>query len=163
MLWIFYIIHQLRSIEQAILKMTESFYRMKEGCKPRTFYNCIRPFLAGSNGNPSVPAGVIYDGCYGNTPQKYNGGSAAQSTLFPVFDAIFDISHEDIPGPNSFLKEMQRFYMPREHGDFVVYLHRNSKRRSIKSYISMLEKMSVEDPKFNHALSEMKKRYNFFV
>ena len=67
MLWVFYIIHQLRSIERAILKMTESFYRMKEGCKPRTFYNCIRPFLAGSNGNPSVPAGVIYDGCYGNT------------------------------------------------------------------------------------------------
>ena len=110
-----------KSIERAISKMTESFYRMKEGCKPRTFYNCIRPFLAGSNGNPSVPAGVIYDGCYGNTPQKYNGGSAAQSTLFPVLDAIFAISHEDIPGPNSFLKEMQRFYMPREHGDFVLY------------------------------------------
>ena len=92
-LWIPYVTFQLYLIEDAIRKMIRSFKRMKEGCNPTIFYNYIRPYLAGSKGNPSMPDGVIYDGVFDNKPQMFSGGSAAQSTLFPVLDAIFNINH----------------------------------------------------------------------
>ena len=61
--------------------MIRSFKRMKEGCNPSIFYNYIRPFLAGSKGNPSMPDGVIYDGVFDNKPQMFSGGSAAQKEI----------------------------------------------------------------------------------
>lgn len=42
--------------------------------------------------------------------QKYYGGSAAQSTLFPALDAALEVSHS-AHSSNAFLLEM-RDYMP---------------------------------------------------
>ncbi len=165
-LWIPYVTFQLYLIEDAIRKMIRSFKRMKEGCNPSIFYNYIRPFLAGSKGNPSMPDGVIYDGVFDNKPQMFSGGSAAQSTLFPVLDAIFNINHAKIPGPNSFLKEMQRFYMPHEHNNFVLYLLKNHKNNSITEFISKIDSlntMTKNSNGFKHTYSMLKTRYNFCI
>ena len=162
-LWISYMTFQLISIAKAIQKMIQSFKRMKEGCNPRIFYNYVRPFLAGSK-NPCMPNGVIYDGVYNNEPQKYSGGSAAQSTLFPVLDGIFGVSHDAIPGPNSFLKEMQRFYMPHEHSNFILYLLNHRKKISILTFIAAVDNIGITtSSSFVHTFSIFKKRYNFCI
>ena len=135
--------------------MTETISRMSDGCDPGAFYNFVRPFLAGTAGNPAMPNGVIYEGYEKYSgPQKFNGGSAAQSTIFPVLDAALDVAHNN-PVSEGFLKEMQRFYMPKEHREFVLYLRDYGKEGVM---------LSIEDLVTNvldgHERRAVSQRYN---
>ena len=50
---------------------------------------------------------------------KYNGGSAAQSSLIPILDTLFNIKHPKHGG--DFLRKM-RNYMPVYHRNFIKYI-----------------------------------------
>ena len=124
--WMAYVCSLLSRMESAIENMTTSFSKMKQKCDPYIFYHRVRPFLSGTKGNPTIPHGVVYEGVYNNERQQCSGGSAAQSTLLPIFDSALGIKHES-SSSSEFIKEM-REYMPKEHRAFIVYLHDRMKR-----------------------------------
>jgi indoleamine 2,3-dioxygenase len=137
-----------RSFEQiaaVISNMTQSLAQMKEGCDPYIFFHRVRPFLSGWKSNPAVPNGVRYIGVRekwdnrqtncdssklgnsGECPidqfpfQEFSGGSAAQSSLLPLFDMALGVdhsAHDAGPSSNRFLYHMRQ-YMPKPHRKFL--------------------------------------------
>lgn len=104
----------LAAITNRIYAITDLMNRMEERCRPRVFYDHVRPYLS------SWPkAGVIYEGV-DKTPQHLIGGSAAQSSLLQAFDAAMGVMHED-DRSRPFLRTM-RDYMPPAHRRFLQWL-----------------------------------------
>ena len=88
--------------------------RMEEYCRPRIFYDHVRPYLSGW-----PEPGVVYEGVT-DQPQRLFGGSAAQSSLLQSIDAAMGITHQDSRS-RPFLQAM-RDYMPPLHRDFIHWL-----------------------------------------
>jgi indoleamine 2,3-dioxygenase len=109
---------RLCAISRGVAGMTAAMRRMSHGCAPETFYHRVRPFLSGCKNNPALPEGLIYGNEHGGKPQQFFGGSAAQSSLLPVLDAMLGVTHSE----SAFLDAMRDEYMPREHGAFVRLL-----------------------------------------
>lgn len=96
--------------------------RVRLWCDPHTYYHRVRPFVSG------WPApGVIYEGVW-SEPRRYLGGSAAQSSLIQLFDALFGIAHPDSPA-GSYLRTV-RDYMPKPQRQFVEDIERTSAVRA---------------------------------
>ena len=72
---------------------TRSLHLSNNFCD-KSFFNVLRPYLAGSKNNSNIKGGFIFEGV-SNEPKEYYGGSAAQCSLIQVFDAILGIKHED--------------------------------------------------------------------
>jgi hypothetical protein len=99
--------------------------RMYENCDASFFFNNLRIYLSGSK-HDKFPEGVKVEGT--DIVLKYNGGSAAQSSLIQIFDALFEITHVD--HTKQFLQN-QRDYMPNQHRKFIEYVEGNLRLRSI--------------------------------
>lgn len=94
--------------------------RTREWCDPYVFYHRVRPFLAGWPNS-----GVVYEGV-SETPQKYVGGSAGQSSLIQAIDALLGVSHS--AQTDSYLRGV-RNYMPVPHRRFLTDIENNSRVR----------------------------------
>src|SRR5690606_13082711 len=79
------LVQSLQTIEQTIDSMRRVIKRMSEKCAPQFFYHQLRPFLTGWADHALFPNGMIYTGV-SPMPTHYVGGSAAQSSIFPVLD-----------------------------------------------------------------------------
>lgn len=102
-------LRMLQELPPAISGMKKELNRMFEHCKPEVFYHQIRPYLASFED-------MHFQGV-SNTPiRSYHGGSAAQSTLFPVLDAILGVKQA-----SPYLTAM-RAYMPPRHAALVKHL-----------------------------------------
>lgn len=96
--------------------------QMRSWCDPYVFYHRVRPFLTG------WPApGVIYEGV-SSTPRKYVGGSAGQSSLIQVVDALLGVEHGDSHS-GRYLRDV-RSYMPVGHRRLVTDVERYSRVRA---------------------------------
>ncbi|MBV99146.1 Indoleamine 2,3-dioxygenase 1, partial [Eschrichtius robustus] len=88
---------------------------------PDLFFNVLRIYLSGWKGNPLLSEGLLYEGVW-DTPKKFAGGSAAQSSIFQCFDILLGIQHTvgGVPSDSAakFLQEM-RTYMPSAHQNFL--------------------------------------------
>ena len=102
-------------------------------CKPKHFYHNVRPFLGGSISDK----GWYLEGV--EEYVKYDGGSAAQSSLIQAEDIFFEISHNN----DSFLLRM-REYMPENHKSYLEYMEIRPKLSSIKWKISVEEWYKIE-------------------
>ncbi len=111
--------NQLKIIVDSLQRMYFTLCRMPDNCDPYIYYRRVRPYLHGWKNHPALPDGIIYQGVdeYAGKPQKFSGESGAQSTIIPVLDAAFGISHADDP-LRTYLMEMRR-YMPVEHRHFL--------------------------------------------
>lgn len=105
----------LREISEALDESTTVIKRLREKCDPNFFFNELRIFLSGGNNKNIFPNGIILEEI-NSQPLNYTGGSAAQSTLFQVFDALFEIKHVD--HGKDFLMEMRK-YMPATHKQYL--------------------------------------------
>ena len=74
--------------------------------------------------------GIVYEGCYDEQPQEFYGTSAAQSTLFPVIDAVLGVSHS-----NAYMLETLE-YMPRGHRQLVQHLRSRRGETSVEAYLA---------------------------
>jgi len=95
-------------------RMHATLLRMYEQCDPHIFYHRVRRFLGGWEA-----PGMIYEGV-SETPQRYSGGSAGQSSLIQALDAGLGVRHVS-PDSSPFLSEM-RAYMPPPHRRFLEAL-----------------------------------------
>uniref|UniRef100_A0A8C5KG64 Indoleamine 2,3-dioxygenase 1 n=1 Tax=Jaculus jaculus TaxID=51337 RepID=A0A8C5KG64_JACJA len=93
------------------------FQKIHEYVDPSLFFNVLRIYLSGWQGNPQLPDGLLYEGVW-DTPKKFAGGSAAQSSIFQCFDVLLGVKHGSKGG---FLQEM-RTYMPPAHQSFLCSL-----------------------------------------
>ncbi len=101
--------------------MHTALHRIREWSDPHTYYLRVRPFISG------WPApGVVYEGV-SETPRRYLGGSAAQSSLIQLFDALLGLAHPDSPS-GAYLRAV-REYMPLLHRAFVTDTERDSRVR----------------------------------
>lgn len=111
--------------------------RMYEHCKSAFFFNQLRIYLSGSD-NPNLEGIKIDLSDIMENPSwfkwhntitiKTKGGSAAQSTLIQVYDAILGVSHFKC----NFLDEM-RDYMPAKHRNYLQMINNGP---SIREYVS---------------------------
>ncbi|XP_046948112.1 indoleamine 2,3-dioxygenase 1 [Lynx rufus] len=111
----------LRYIASCLKQAQEEFKQIHEYVDPNTFFNVLRIYLSGWKGNPLLPEGLKYEGVW-ETPKKFAGGSAAQSSVFQCFDVLLGIQQSS--GEESsfkFLQEM-REYMPLAHRKFLQSL-----------------------------------------
>lgn len=107
------VLEQLKKIAGALADMYAILLRIPEKCDPYIFYHRVRPFVAGWQ-----EPGVIYERV-SDTPKKFVGGSAAQSSLIQSLDAGLGIKHQG--EKQSYLYGM-RDYMPPGHRKFIAAL-----------------------------------------
>lgn len=128
---------KLENILTNLEEMCKVIQRMYEKCDSTFFYNQLRPFLSGSKGNSDLPNGLIFESVNGDVYQQFYGGSAAQSSLFQVLDAVFGIEHAD-----NYFKEI-RGYMPGKHRKFIEYISSFSLSQVLGEEYSELYKKCV--------------------
>ena len=102
-------------------RVHDALRRIREWCDPATYFLRVRPFLSGW-----PDPGVVYEGV-SETPRKFLGGSAAQSSLMQSVDALLGLSHADAPA-GMYLRAI-RAYMPARHRAFVEDIERTSRVR----------------------------------
>ena len=104
----------LERIVETVEVIRNLLNRMEEHCRPRVFYDHVRPYLSGW-----PKTGVRYEGV-DETPLRLFGGSAAQSSLLQAIDAAMGVRHDD-NRTQPFLQAM-RDYMPPAHRSFLQWL-----------------------------------------
>ncbi|XP_055449377.1 indoleamine 2,3-dioxygenase 1 isoform X2 [Psammomys obesus] len=118
----------LKALEKALSHIATSlgnakefFKRMRDYVDPDQFFHVLRIYLSGWKGNPKLSEGLLYEGVW-DTPRKFSGGSAGQSSIFQCLDVLLGIKHKTGEGsPAEFLQEM-REYMPPDHREFLCSL-----------------------------------------
>ncbi|XP_072043594.1 indoleamine 2,3-dioxygenase 2-like [Amphiura filiformis] len=141
----------LREMETSLQKMKRTLARMHERCDPDAFYNGFRPFLAGWDGaafRNKGYNGLIYEGV-NDEPMQYVGGSAAQSTSVPAFDAALSVEHT--PEEDK-LRAHFREYMPPAHRAFVDAITNGP---SIRTFVQNFEDDVLEEA-YNQCLDALK-------
>lgn len=113
------LIASLSQVAASIKEMTKTLNRMYEQCQPDVFYHAIRPFQSGYTDPGMFPnGGIIFEGV-SDSPMRFAGASAAQSSTLPVFDILLGITKTG--DGEEFLKQ-QRSHMPRPHREFLFSL-----------------------------------------
>ena len=118
------VVEKLQALELTLVKMLALLNRMLEKCDPYVFYRRIRPFFAGW-----PTPGIIYEGV-SETPQRFIGGSAAQSPLIQAIDAGLGVRHEK-PETQQYLTEMRHYMLP-VHRQFIAALESGA---SIQAFV----------------------------
>ena len=118
----------LMDLIPAVIEMTAVLEQMYDHCDPEVFYHQIRPFFDSFHE-------VQYQGISENPVRSYYGGSAAQSSLPPVLDAILGVSHQ-----SPYLQEM-RAYMPYQHAALIEHLEQTRPLLQLCQSESELEKL----------------------
>lgn len=108
----------LQLVRDSLKTMRLELARMFEKCSPVTFFTKIRPFQAGSKGLDVLPEGIVFEGV-DSKPRRYNGASAAQSSIIHVFDIFLGAVHS---GSEKDFLEAMRTHMPQGHADFLKKL-----------------------------------------
>ncbi len=130
---------KLQDISQALQNMMASFQRMPEGCKPKVYYQRVRPYMFGFDE-------VVYRGAFDEQPQSYRGETGAQSTIIPALVRLLGIEHSET-GLMQHLRIMQD-YMPKPHRDFLLSIDDQAVRAYVLAHRS---RASLRDA-YNDAL-----------
>ncbi|XP_020731966.1 indoleamine 2,3-dioxygenase 1 [Odocoileus virginianus] len=124
----------LLDISSSLRKALDVFSQIHEYVDPNLFFNVLRIYLSGWKSNPLLSEGLLYEGVW-DTPKKFAGGSAAQSSIFQCFDVLLGIQHTvgGVPSDPAaeFLQEM-RTYMPPAHQSFLLSL---KSRPSVREFV----------------------------
>jgi indoleamine 2,3-dioxygenase len=104
----------LKKLASVLEAINVTLMRLPERCDPYIFYQRVRPYLTGWEA-----PGVVYEGV-SEKPQKFYGGSAAQSPIVQCFDAVLGVRHRD-RDTAPYLLEMRRYMSP-AHRRFIEAL-----------------------------------------
>ncbi|PSC67570.1 hypothetical protein C2E20_8766 isoform A [Micractinium conductrix] len=119
----------LEGIAGALADMQASLSCMGEKCDPAIYYSRVRLPMIGWRGNPDLPQGLIYEGCFGGQPQQLYGATGAQSSIVPALDAALGIQHDRCSWLAAYLQDM-RAHMPPQHRAFVSRLEAGTSLRT---------------------------------
>jgi indoleamine 2,3-dioxygenase len=108
------VVQHLIVIAEVLTDIYTILLQIPKKCDPYIFYHRVRPWLAGWH-----EPGIIYEGV-SEKPQKFVGGSAAQSSLIQSFDAGLGVKHNG--DKEAFFLHSMRSYMPPPHRKFIEAL-----------------------------------------
>ncbi|XP_049628673.1 indoleamine 2,3-dioxygenase 1 [Suncus etruscus] len=129
----------LSEITSCLHKALEVFHQIHDYVDPKLFFNVLRIYLSGWKGSSLLPEGLLYEGVW-DTPMKFAGGSAAQSSIFQCFDILLGIK-QDAGGESArFLQEM-RTYMPPAHQNFLESLQTSP---SVREFVLSVDNDSLK-------------------
>ena len=111
--------HLLADMNAVWDEINAIFDRMIEKCDPYIYFNRVRPYINGWKNNPSMPAGLVYEGVarFAGLPQPFRGQTGSQSSIVPTMDALFQVTHSN-DELREFLAELHH-YRPRKHRAFI--------------------------------------------
>ncbi|XP_072043674.1 indoleamine 2,3-dioxygenase 2-like [Amphiura filiformis] len=148
----------LQAIQASIKQIQSVLSRMNECCDPEIFYSKIRPFLTGWD-SPAFKTkgldGLIYDGV-SKQPKKLVGGTAAQSSILPSFDAALGV--QAVAGQKSIM-ELFAQYMPPPHRNFINAI---SSGPSIKDYVFSSGNKQLQG-QFNDCLAALEQWRSYHI
>ncbi|KAL9956794.1 hypothetical protein ACROYT_G038332 [Oculina patagonica] len=81
------------SLKETLVNLKTSFLRTYDDCDPKEFYHNLRPYLAGWDGNPVLPVGLIYEGV-SKKPLKVSACFYCRHTVMIRFSARTLIANE---------------------------------------------------------------------
>ncbi|XP_057552950.1 indoleamine 2,3-dioxygenase 1 [Hippopotamus amphibius kiboko] len=143
----------LLEVTSCLHKALEAFHQIHEYVDPNLFFNVLRIYLSGWKGNPLLPEGLLYEGVW-DTPEKFSGGSAGQSSIFQCFDVLLGIQHTvgGVPSDSAaqFLQEM-RTYMPPAHQSFLRSLESSP---SVREFVLSKGDAALQDT-YNECVQAM--------
>lgn len=145
------IMRALLQVDKAIKRITELMRTMYDGCDPEVFWINIRHYLGGFTERNGLPNGLKVKDT--NMAFKFDGGSAAQSTLIQAFDIFLGVSHGSEHGSHFLLE--QRNYMPVKHHDFLKALEHSYPNNFLKNLISEFDDEEMTTA-FNKCISSLK-------
>lgn len=156
----------LERMAVVIQELRELLLRVKEGVDPEVFYNEIRPWFRGADGDPWGRPWVFEgrDEVEGRTDvQEVSGASAGQSSLIQALDIFLGVDAEAAqtsfishPSGKSF-QERMRAYMPRHHRAFLNHLQTNP--RPLRALVQRASEEGSDSPileAYNSALKALK-------
>jgi len=111
----------LHEFTQGMRAVHAALEHVRLWCDPATYYLRVRPFVTGW-----PQPGVVYEGV-SEEPRRLIGGSAAQSALLQLFDAMLGVHHAEAPA-GAYLRKVREF-MPPPHRAFVEDVERDSRVR----------------------------------
>lgn len=114
------LLKELTNIKTSMLDVNHIFRKMPEKCDPYIYYHRVRPYIFGWKNNPSLPEGLVYEGCFDDKPQLYRGETGAQSSIVPALDALLSVVHEK-DELREYLDEMKS-YMPPSHRELIKFI-----------------------------------------
>ena len=118
------LLKELTNIKTSMLDVNHIFRKMPEKCDPYIYYHRVRPYIFGWKNNPSLPEGLVYEGCFDDKPQLYRGETGAQSSIVPALDALLSVVHEK-DELREYLDEMKS-YMPPSHRELIKFIEDHS-------------------------------------
>ena len=118
------LLKELTNIKTSMLEVNHIFRKMPEKCDPYIYYHRVRPYIFGWKNNPSLPEGLIYEGCFDGKPQLFRGETGAQSSIVPALDALLSVVHEK-DELREYLDEMKS-YMPPSHRELIKFIEDHS-------------------------------------
>lgn len=130
-------------IRDNIQKIIKIIKKMYDECDPDIFFNHLRIYLKGFNDTSHFENGLQIEGMESEVQIRYEGGSAAQSSLIQVYDIALTIVH-DHPTTGPYLRKMRGF-MPQKHREFLEFME---SKQHIKDYLQ------------NHPNEELEEIYN---
>jgi indoleamine 2,3-dioxygenase len=110
----------LIEMKDAIKNFTEIMRLLHKKCDPEVFWYIVRVYLSGYTESNGFIDGLQIE--HTDIKFKFDGGSAAQSTLIQAIDIVFNVQHDPKHG-KEFL-ENQRKYMPIKHQNYLNSLKR---------------------------------------
>ena len=137
----------LNAVAECISNATSILKEARVKCRPSIFYYQLRPFLSGS------PTGLKYEGTSDPTAmKKYPGGSAVQSSIFPLFDMFLGIKFQS--DAQVFLDKM-RWHMPREHRQFLFKMNDELSSTSPREYVQLHSSNKEMMAAYNRCIKEL--------
>ena len=118
------LLKELTNIKTSMLEVNHIFRKMPEKCDPYIYYHRVRPYIFGWKNNPSLPEGLVYEGCFDDKPQLYRRETGAQSSIVPALDALLSVVHEK-DELREYLDEMKS-YMPPSHRELIKFIEDHS-------------------------------------
>ena len=118
------LLKELTNIKTSMLEVNHIFRKMPEKCDPYIYYHRVRPYIFGWKNNPSLPEGLVYEGCFDDKPQLFRGETGAQSSIVPALDALLSVVHEK-DELREYLDEMKS-YMPPSHRELIKFIEDHS-------------------------------------
>ena len=113
--------HALEAFATGMGAVHAALEQVRTWCDPGTYYLRVRPFVSGW-----PQPGVVYEGV-SEEPRRLIGGSAAQSALLQLFDAMLGVHHAEHPA-GAYLRTVRSF-MPPPHRAFVEDTERDTRVR----------------------------------
>ncbi|KGG52542.1 indoleamine 2,3-dioxygenase 1 [Mitosporidium daphniae] len=114
---------QLGNLLNSLKEIGMLLERIHEHCVPSVFYNGLRPYLSGWNTPGFDKMGGLKFGSAPDAPiYTSTGGSAAQSPLIQVLDALFGVRHLPNPDGSPNYLYLIRKYMPKADRDLILWV-----------------------------------------